>query len=50
MTLQDLSLTDGAIRQEAVGRLGVRPILTDQRNRLTYRSCHLNKQLPQPPA
>jgi hypothetical protein len=45
MTTEDLRFADPVIREEAVGRLSVGPVLAGQRKALSHRTFHPFKQL-----
>src|SRR5918994_1506678 len=50
MAGEDLGLADRLVRQEAIGGLGVGPVLTGQGDGRTDRACHPREELAQPPA
>jgi len=45
---ENLTLVDRAVRQKAVRRLGIGPVLTSHRNRRADRTCHLLKHRAKP--
>src|ERR671912_2606349 len=47
---EDLPLADPVVGEEAVGRLGVGPVLAGERDALPHRARHLDEQRAQPPA
>jgi hypothetical protein len=50
VTSQDIRLADRIIRQESIGRLGVGPILANQRNALSHSTTDLRQQFAKPAA
>src|SRR4051795_1523498 len=50
MAGEDLGLADRLVREEAVGGLGIGPILTGQGDGRADRACHPREELAQPPA
>jgi hypothetical protein len=50
VTSQDIRLADPIIRQESIGRLGVGPILANQRNALSHSATDLRQQFAKPAA
>ena len=50
MTSENVRFSDAVVREEAIGRLRVRPVLTGQRDACSDRAAHPLHQLPQSPA
>ena len=48
MTGQDVRLADPIVGEQAIGRLGIGPILADQRNALPHGAPDLRQQFAQP--